>query len=98
MGFSDTKTGTIAGCVWGALSGEKIFITLKSQSLVADKLVSGEIEGGIGKFANATGTLSFKWSSLKFYKDATKRTVSGQALDLNGRISLPAFSSSEFSQ
>lgn len=91
IGISDSKTGTEARCVWRDLDGRELFLVLKNDRMQPDGLVTGQIVGGTGKFAEATGELSFKWSSISFYRDNIKATISGQALDLKGKIQLPNF-------
>lgn len=91
IGISDSKTGTEARCVWRDLDGRKLFIELKTDHMKSKGLVMGTIVGGTEKFTNATGTLSFKWSSFSFYKDDNRSTVSGQTYDLTGNFQLPEF-------
>ena len=91
IGFSDSQTGTQARCVWRDLDDGKLFLVLKSDSMQSDALVFGKIVGGTGKFANATGELSFKWSSISFYREDARSTISGQAFDLKGNFQLPNF-------
>ncbi len=91
IGLSDSKTGTEARCVWRDLDGRELFLVLRSDLMQSDVLVTGKIVGGTGKFAGATGELSFKWSSISFYRDNLSATISGQALDLKGKIQLPNF-------
>lgn len=91
IGISDSKTGTEARCVWRDLGGRKLFIELKTDHMKSKEQVMGTIVGGTGKFANATGTLNFKWSSISFYKDDNRSTVNGQTYDLTGNFQLPEF-------
>ena len=88
IGISDSKTGSQARCVWTDLGGRKLFLELKSDRMQSDELVMGKIVGGTGKFVNATGTLSFKWSSMSFYREGKATTISGQTFDLKGSFQL----------
>lgn len=89
VGLSDTESGTVARCVWQDLYGGKIFITLRSDRLQEDNLVTGEIVGGTDNLEGISGELSFSWSSVTFQKEGAVSTVTGQALGLEGNYRVP---------
>lgn len=91
LGVTDSQTGSQARCVWKDLEGRKLFLELTSDHMQSDELVTGKIVGGTDKFANATGELTFKWSSMSFYREGKDTTVSGQTFDLQGSFELPEF-------
>lgn len=91
IGISDSKTGTQARCIWRDLDGRELFLVLRSDRMQSNDMVTGKIVGGTGKFADATGELSFKWSSISFSRDDVTDSISGQTLDLKGKVQLPNF-------
>jgi len=89
VGLSDSFTGTVARCVWQDLDGPEVYITLQSDQMQEDNIVTGNIIGGSMHLKGIQGGLSFKWSSVTFQKDGKKATVTGQAADLVGSYQIP---------
>lgn len=89
IGLSDSMRGNITRCVWQDLDGTEIYITLQSNQMQEDGLVTGTIVGGNNQLKDIEGTLSFKWASVTFQKNGNTETVTGRATGLKGTYKVP---------
>jgi predicted small lipoprotein YifL len=81
----DSETGLEGRGVWTDERGEQVFTTLKGEGTAARNRIAGEILGGTGRFAGATGSYEFSW---QFVLEAEDGAVQGRAVGLKGRILL----------
>lgn len=87
IGFSDSKAGGTGQCVWTDQRGDKVFSQLRGESLGTGSHVAGTITGGTGRWAGLTGEYELRW---QYVIEAEDGTISGRAVGLKGRVTLPA--------
>jgi len=87
IGFSDSKAGGTGQCVWTDQRGDKIFSQLRGESLGTGSRVTGTIIGGTGRWVGLTGEYELHW---QYVIEADDGTISGRAVGLKGRVTLPA--------
>jgi hypothetical protein len=87
IGFSDNLAGGTGESVWTDERGDKIFSRLRGESLGTGSHVRGTITGGTGRWAGLTGEYELRWLYVIESDDAT---ISGRAVGLKGRVTLPA--------
>ncbi len=81
----DSETGLQGRGVWTDERGEQVFTALKGEGTAARNRISGEILGGTGRFAGATGSYEFSW---QFVLEAEDGAIQGRAVGLKGRVLL----------
>ena len=82
VGFSDNLAGMQGRCVWTDERGDKVYSELKGEWVGTGNSIVGTFLGGTGRFAGITGEYSFQW---KYVVESEDGTVSGSALNLQGR-------------
>jgi hypothetical protein len=87
VGFSDSATGGTGECVWTDERGDRVFSRLRGQPLGTGSQVTGTITGGTGRWAGVTGEYELQW---QYVIDSDDGTVSGRAVGLKGRVTVPA--------
>lgn len=83
MGFDDGVSVIAGRVVWTDQRGDRIFSTLKGESLASGRRIVGTITGGTGRYAGLTGEYAFQWQYLL---DGEDGLVSGRAIDLRGQV------------
>ena len=86
VGVSDTRKGGAGWCVWTDERGDKVFSEIKGEPLAGGSRVVGLITGGTGRWAGLTGDYELRW---QYVIEADDGTVSGRAVGLKGRVTLP---------
>ncbi len=89
IGFSDSQAGGTGQCVWTDQRGDKVFSQLRGESLGTGSRVAGTITGGTGRWVGLTGEYELHW---QYVIEADDGTISGRAVGLKGRVTLPATS------
>lgn len=79
----DTETGLVGRGVWTDEHGDQVFSELTGEGTAAKNLISGNILGGTGRYAGATGTYEFSW---EYVIDAGDGLIQGRASGLKGRL------------
>jgi hypothetical protein len=85
IGFADSLAGMQGRCVWTDERGNKVYSELKGEFVATGNHIVGTFLGGTGRYAGLTGEYSFEWQYVVESEDGT---VSGRAVDLNGRARL----------
>jgi len=85
IGFTDSLRGMQGRCVWTDERGDKVYSELKGEFVATGNHIVGTFLGGTGRYAGVTGEYSFQW---RFVVESEDGTVSGRAVDLNGRARL----------
>ena len=83
--FSDTETGMIGRAVWTDERGDKLFSTLKTDSIEPGHTIAGTFIGGSGRYAGVTGEYEFQWQYVLLSDDGS---ASGRSTGLKGRARL----------
>ncbi len=81
IGFSDSRTGVQARCVWTDERGDEVFSELTGKEAGPGKPIEGRFIGGTGRYAGVTGEYSFEWQRLV---DSDDGKVSGRVVGLKG--------------
>jgi hypothetical protein len=80
----DDGSGALTGrAVWTDERGDRIFSTLRGDTLAAKRHVTGAITGGTGRYAGVTGDYEFEWQYVIAGDD---RTIQGRTVSLRGRV------------
>lgn len=79
----DTDTGLVGRGVWTDENGDQVFSELEGEGTAAKNNISGNILGGTGRYAGATGTYEFSW---EYVIDAGDGLIQGRAVGLKGRL------------
>lgn len=82
IGFDDGAGLTVLRGVWTDDHGDRIFSTLRGESVASGRRVSGAFTGGTGRYAGITGEYSFEW---QYVVEAEAGTISGRGIGLRGR-------------
>jgi len=83
--FSDTETGMVGRAVWTDERGDRLFSTLKTDTLEPGHPIAGTFIGGSGRYAGVTGEYEFQWQYLLLSDDGS---TSGRTTGLKGRVRL----------
>lgn len=79
----DSATGLQGRSVWTDERGEQVFSELKGEGTAAQNRITGDIVGGTGRYAGATGSYEFSW---QYVVEAEEGAIQGRAVGLKGRI------------
>jgi len=82
VGFDDGAGLTVLRGVWTDDHGDRIFSTLRGESVASGRQIAATITGGTGRYAGITGEYSFEW---QYVVEAEAGTISGRAIGLRGR-------------
>ena len=85
VGFDDGAGLTVLRGVWTDDHGDRIFSTLRGESVASGRQIAATITGGTGRYAGITGEYSFEW---RYVVEAEAGTISGRAIGLRGRYRL----------
>ena len=89
IGLSDFSTGSDIRCVWRAIDGQEVYLTLQGTRMEAGSRVSGNIVGGTGSFEGISGYLHFTWTSMSFAQESGETGIGGFSQDISGSYQLP---------
>jgi hypothetical protein len=81
--LNDSATGMVGRSVWTDERGDRVFSELRGEGTATGNRISGNIVGGTGRYAGATGTYEFSW---RFVLETEDGTVQGQSVGLKGRV------------
>jgi len=81
--LNDSATGMVGRSVWTDERGEQVFSELRGEGWSTGNRITGNIVGGTGRFAGATGTYEFSW---RFVLQTEDGVVQGQSVGLKGRV------------
>ena len=81
--LNDSLTGMVGRSVWTDERGEQVFSELRGEGSSTGNRITGNIVGGTGRFAGATGAYEFSW---RFVLETEDGTVQGQSVGLKGRV------------
>jgi len=87
IGFSDNKAGGTGQAVWTDERGDKVFSQLRGEPIGTGSKVVGTITGGTGRYAGLTGEYELSW---QYVIETDDGTISGRAVGLKGRVTVPA--------
>jgi hypothetical protein len=79
----DSAAGLVGRGVWTDERGDQVFSELKGEGTAARNRIAGEILGGTGRYAGATGSYEFSW---EFVIEAEDGSIQGRAVGLKGRV------------
>jgi len=82
IGFDDGRRISAGSAVWTDTRGNQIFSVFSGTAQTGRRIV-GEITGGTGPYAGATGEYSMTW---QYAIEGETGTVQGRAADLKGTI------------
>ena len=82
IGFDDGATASIGRSVWTDERGDRIFATLRGETIGTGRRFAATITGGTGRYAGITGEYSFEW---QYVVEADQGTIQGRAVGLKGR-------------
>lgn len=81
--LNDSATGMVGRSVWTDERGDQVFSELHGEGTATGNRITGNIVGGTGRYAGATGAYEFSW---RFVLEAEDGTVQGQSVGLKGRV------------
>ena len=81
--LNDSATGMVGRSVWTDERGEQVFSELRGEGSSTGSHITGNIVGGTGRFAGATGDYEFSW---RFVLQTEDGVVQGQSVGLKGRV------------
>ena len=87
VAISDSLKGGVGWCVWTDERGDKVFSELKGEPIGGGSRIMGVITGGTGRWAGLAGDYELRW---QYVIETDDGTVSGRAVGLKGRVTLPA--------
>lgn len=79
----DSATGLVGRSVWTDERGDKVFSELEGEGTAAQNRITGNLLGGTGRYAGATGTYEFSWQWVMEVEDGS---IQGRAVELKGRV------------
>jgi hypothetical protein len=79
----DTGTGLTGRSVWTDERGDQVFSEVQGQGTAARNHVTGNILGGTGRYAGATGSYEYSW---QWVMEAEDGSIQGRAVELKGRV------------
>ena len=82
VGFDDGAGLTVLRGVWTDDHGDRIFSTLRGETVASGRRIAATITGGTGRYAGITGEYSFEW---QYVVEAEAGIISGRAIGLRGR-------------
>ncbi len=83
IGFDDGDSLSTGRAVWTDARGDRVFSTLRGDSLQTGRHIAGAITGGTGRYAGVTGEYTLTW---QYVVSAEDNVVQGRAVDLRGRF------------
>jgi len=87
IGLVDSATGFQGRSVWTDEHGDQVYSELQGEGTAAKNHITATILSGTGRYAGVTGSYEFSWQSVIEGEDGA---VQGRAVDLKGRVQLPA--------
>ena len=81
--LNDSATGMVGRSVWTDERGEQVISELRGEGTATGNRITGNIVGGTGRYAGATGTYEFSW---RFVLETEDGTTQGQSVGLKGRV------------
>lgn len=85
IGFDDGGSLSAGRAVWTDARGNRVFSTLRGDSLQTGRHITGTITGGTGRYAGVTGEYALTW---QYVVSAEDNVVQGRTVDLRGRFHL----------
>jgi hypothetical protein len=82
IGYSDSRKGGTAWCVWTDSRGEQVFGEFHGGPIGTGSRFTGTLLGGTGRYAGVTGEYEFEW---QYVVDAEDGTIQGRITGLKGR-------------
>ncbi len=82
IGFDDGATASIGRSVWTDERGDRIFATLRGETIGTGRRFAASITGGTGRYAGITGEYSLEW---QYVVEADQGTIQGRTVGLKGR-------------
>jgi hypothetical protein len=79
----DSATGLVGRSVWTDERGDQVFSELAGEGTAERNRITGNIIGGTGRYAGATGTFEFSW---QFVIEGEDGAIQGRAVGLKGRV------------
>jgi hypothetical protein len=83
--LNDSATGMVGRAVWTDERGDQVYSELRGEGTATGNRVEGNILGGTGRYANASGTYGFSW---RFVLESEDGAVQGHSDGLQGRVRL----------
>ena len=83
IGFDDGGRLSAGRAVWTDARGDRVFSTLRGDSLQTGRRIVGQITGGTGRYAGVTGEYALTWQYVVAAEDGV---VQGRTVDLEGRF------------
>jgi len=83
IALGDTATGLVGRSVWTDEHGDQVFSEITGEGTAARNRISGNIVGGTGRYAGASGNYEFAW---QYVIEADEGTIEGRAVGLKGRV------------
>ncbi len=81
--LNDSRTGMVGRAVWTDERGDQVFSELKGEGTATGNRIVGQIVGGSGRYAGASGQYEFAW---RFVLESGDGVVQGQSQGLAGRV------------
>jgi hypothetical protein len=85
IGFDDGRNISAGSAVWTDTRGNKVFSVFSGTTMQTGRRVAGEITGGTGLYAGASGDYAMTW---QYVVEDESGTVQGRAADLKGTITV----------
>ena len=83
IALADSETGLVGRGVWTDERGDQVYSEIKGEGTKARNRITGNILGGTGRYAGATGSYEFSW---QFVLEAEDGSIQGRASGLKGRV------------
>jgi hypothetical protein len=83
LAFDDGASLSAGRAVWTDARGDRVFSTVRGDSLQSGRRIIGIITGGTGRYAGVTGDYTLTWQYVVSGEDDV---VQGRAVDLRGRF------------
>lgn len=83
IALTDSVSGLVGRSVWTDERGDQVFSEVKGEGTAARNRITGNILGGTGRYAGATGSYEFSW---QFVLEAEDGSIQGRASGLKGRV------------
>jgi hypothetical protein len=84
IAFDDGGSLSTGRAIWIDSRGDRIFSTLRGESLQSGRRIAGTITGGTGRYAGLTGEYALTWQYV--VDAADDDVVQGRTVDLTGRF------------
>jgi len=82
IGFDDGAVLLVGRAVFSDEHGDRIFCTLKAESIGTGRRAAATVTGGTGRYAGLEGSFSFAW---QYVVDTDGGEVTGRAMNIEGR-------------